>query len=76
MASIIEKYASQDVTLLQDPVVTDGKITYKTRIGAKQEVQRMNNSKKTVISSGETPNNQKTAIFITFTVLFKSFVLK
>ena len=50
MASIIEKYASQDVTLLQDPVVTDGKITYKTRIGAKQEVQRMNNSKKTVIS--------------------------
>ena len=35
MASIIEKYASQDVTLLQDPVVTDGKITYKTRIEAK-----------------------------------------
>ena len=35
MASIIEKYASQDVTLLQDPVVTDGKITYKTRIEVK-----------------------------------------
>ena len=49
MASIIEKYASQDITLLQDPVVTDGKITYKTRIDAKQKVQRMYNSKKTVI---------------------------
>ena len=35
MASIIEKYASQDVTLLQNPVIADGKITYKTRIEAK-----------------------------------------
>lgn len=49
MASIIEKYASQDVTLLQDPVVTDGKIAYRDRIEAKQEVQRMYNSKKPVI---------------------------
>ena len=49
MASIIEKYASQDITLLQDPIVTDGKITYRDRIGAKQEVQRMYNSKKPVI---------------------------
>ena len=35
MASIIEKYASQDVTLLQNPVIADGKTTYKTRIEAK-----------------------------------------
>lgn len=49
MASIIEKYASQDITLLQNPVIADGKITYRDRMGAKQEVQRMYNSKKTVI---------------------------
>ena len=35
MASIIEKYASQDITLLQNPVIADGKTTYKDRIDAK-----------------------------------------
>lgn len=35
MAGIIEKYASEEVTLLQGPVVSDGKTTYTQSIGAK-----------------------------------------
>ena len=35
MASIIEKYASEDVTLLQGPVITDGKTTFADSISAK-----------------------------------------
>ena len=35
MASIIEKYASEDVTLLQGPVITDGKTTFTESIPAK-----------------------------------------
>ena len=35
MASIIEKYASEDVTLLQEPVIYDGKTTFTESIPAK-----------------------------------------
>ena len=35
MASIIEKYASEDVTLLQGPVISDGKTTFENSISAK-----------------------------------------
>lgn len=35
MASIIEKYASENVTLLQGPVIADGKTTFAESIPAK-----------------------------------------
>ena len=38
MPSIIEKYASEDVTLLQGPVIADGKTTFAESIPAKASV--------------------------------------